>query len=129
MLLIKIKRVVTTLPFLLASLLLIVATFFSYNSSPANVHTYTNMQTKAVLADDLFNTCHTTCPTEQQSIDKRLASLPMFAVVRTGSTPPVGAALVPQQAVTFTVVLATILYVALYTSSRKKCALHSLWRN
>jgi hypothetical protein len=128
MILRKTKKWLHTVLFIASAALLLVTAATSYGGVRTLSKTFTGNQTKAVLADDLFNACHSTCPTQQQVMHKVVASLPMFNVMRTSSTPPV--LLQPAQStVIFVSAVALLLYVSLYTTSRKKCALHALWRN
>jgi len=47
--------------------LLMLAAVTSYSANRTTVSTFINHQSKAVLADDIFNTCQTSCPTERQT--------------------------------------------------------------
>jgi len=107
--------------------LLLFAAITSYSASRPTVSTFINHQSRVVLADDIFNTCKTSCPTERQT--------PYSAHVQSQHTLEALYGLAPPSLVVALLYIVFLITKTLpplksqtYTIAASKQSLHSMWR-
>ena len=107
--------------------LLIFASVISYSVSRPTASTFINHQSKAVLADDIFNTCKTSCPTEKQT--------PFAAHIQGQHVLPTPYGLAPPSLILVFLILVACIFKAFlqresqtFFAAASKQSLYSMWR-
>ncbi len=124
----KIKNMHKTLFYVFLSLVLTLLVSSSYGFKTSRAATFQNNQSHAVLADDLYNSCKSGCPTEQQTVFKKNEARHNTTQAFSGTTPPSLAIRISAAQISLFAV-ATFLYVYIYASARPRFSLYVNWRD
>lgn len=112
--------------FLSVALTVLVSSSYAFKTSRAA--TFQNNQSHAVLADDIFNSCKSGCPTEQQTVFKKSEARHSTTQSFRGTAPPsLAIRITAVQLLLFAA--AIFLYTYLYASARPRFALYANWRD